>query len=43
LIRDVGIPGFLRTTIGLPAENDAFLTASARLVATELAERLGAQ
>jgi histidinol-phosphate aminotransferase len=28
LIRDVGIPGRLRVTIGLPAENDAFLAAS---------------
>lgn len=28
LIRDVGIPGHLRVTIGLPAENDAFLEAS---------------
>jgi histidinol-phosphate aminotransferase len=28
LIRDVGIPGYLRATIGLPAENDAFLNAS---------------
>ncbi|CAJ1583133.1 histidinol-phosphate transaminase [[Mycobacterium] wendilense] len=35
LIRDVGIPGHLRTTIGLAAENDAFLAASARLAATE--------
>lgn len=30
LIRDVGIPGFLRTTIGLADENDALLSASAR-------------
>lgn len=37
LIRDVGIPGFLRTTIGLADENDAFLAASARLAASELA------
>lgn len=37
LIRDVGIPGYLRTTIGLAEENDAFLDASARLVTTELA------
>ncbi|WP_059019707.1 histidinol-phosphate transaminase [Mycobacterium sp. M26] len=37
LIRDVGIPGYLRTTIGLADENDAFLAASARLAATELA------
>ena len=36
LIRDVGIPGYLRTTIGLAAENDAFLAACARLAATEL-------
>lgn len=36
LIRDVGIPGYLRTTIGLPAENDALLAASAALVTTEL-------
>ncbi|MDG5769234.1 histidinol-phosphate transaminase [Mycolicibacterium fortuitum] len=36
LIRDVGIPGFLRTTIGLAEENDAFLAASADLAATEL-------
>jgi len=28
LIRDVGIPGYLRVTIGMPAENDAFLLAS---------------
>ncbi len=35
LIRDVGIPGHLRVTIGLPEENDAFLTASRRLVATD--------
>jgi histidinol-phosphate aminotransferase len=28
LIRDVGIAGYLRVTIGLPAENDAFLAAS---------------
>ena len=38
LIRDVGIPGYLRATTGLPAENDALLAASARLAATELAE-----
>jgi histidinol-phosphate aminotransferase len=37
LIRDVGIPGYLRTTIGLADENDAFLDASARIAATELA------
>src|SRR5246127_508329 len=38
LIRDVGIPGYLRATTGLPHENDALLSASARLAATELAE-----
>ena len=27
LVRDVGIPGWLRVTAGLPAENDAFLSA----------------
>jgi histidinol-phosphate aminotransferase len=37
LIRDVGIPGYLRVTVGLPDENDAFLTASSRLVSTQLA------
>jgi histidinol-phosphate aminotransferase len=31
LIRDVGIPGYLRTTIGLAEENDALLEASARI------------
>lgn len=36
LIRDVGIPGYLRTTVGLADENDAFLDASARIAATEL-------
>jgi histidinol-phosphate aminotransferase len=42
LIRDVGIPGHLRATTGLAAENDAFLAASAGLAATELAQSLGA-
>ncbi len=42
LIRDVGIPGHLRVTIGLRAENDAFLAASAKLAATELAQPRGA-
>lgn len=37
LIRNVGIPGFLRATTGLAEENDAFLRASAQLAATELA------
>ncbi|MDO4909423.1 MAG: histidinol-phosphate transaminase [Corynebacterium sp.] len=31
LIRDVGIPGYLRTTIGLPEENDAFLAAADKI------------
>ena len=38
LIRDVGIPGYLRATTGLAEENDALLAASARLAATELAQ-----
>ncbi len=33
LIRDVGIPGYLRVTVGLPGENDAFLAASEKLAA----------
>ncbi|OBJ02670.1 histidinol-phosphate transaminase [Mycobacterium alsense] len=36
LIRDVGIPGYLRVTTGLAAENDAFLRASAPIAATDL-------
>lgn len=43
LIRDVAIPGHLRVTVGLTAENDAFLTASARLAGSELTEPLGAR
>lgn len=39
LIRDVGIPGHLRATIGLAAENDEFLRASAELAGTDLAPR----
>lgn len=39
LIRDVGIPGYLRTTIGLAAENDEFLRLSEKLVATEVISR----
>lgn len=42
LIRDVGITGFLRTTIGVAEENDEFLRVSAGLAATELAQPLGA-
>ncbi len=37
LIRDVGIPAYLRATMGLADENDAFLRASAQIAATELA------
>jgi histidinol-phosphate aminotransferase len=37
LIRDVGIPGYLRATTGLAEENDAFLRVSAQIAATELA------
>jgi histidinol-phosphate aminotransferase len=36
LIRDVGIPGYLRATTGLVDENDVLLDASARLAAGEL-------
>ncbi|MFC9833544.1 histidinol-phosphate transaminase [Rhodococcus sp. NPDC127530] len=36
LIRDVGIPGYLRTTVGLASENDAFIVASDEIAATEL-------
>ncbi|WP_174396958.1 histidinol-phosphate transaminase [Mycolicibacterium sphagni] len=42
LIRDVGISGYLRATIGLADENDAFLAASAKLAASNLAQPLGA-
>jgi histidinol-phosphate aminotransferase len=31
LIRDVGIPGHLRVTVGTPEENDRFLAVSAGL------------
>ncbi|BBY47793.1 histidinol-phosphate aminotransferase [Mycolicibacterium arabiense] len=36
LIRDVGIPGYLRATVGIDEENDVFLDASALLADTEL-------
>jgi histidinol-phosphate aminotransferase len=42
LIRDVGIPGYLRVTTGLAEENDIFLQTSAQIAATELAQPLGA-
>lgn len=32
LIRDVGVPGWLRVTIGLPEENDAFLVAASEVL-----------
>ncbi|PZS14537.1 MAG: histidinol-phosphate transaminase [Pseudonocardiales bacterium] len=35
LIRDVGIPGHLRVTVGTPAENDAFLAAGETVLAWE--------
>ncbi len=38
LIRDVGIPGYLRVTTGLPDENDAFLNASASLAPQPIAD-----
>ena len=38
LIRDVGIPGYLRVSIGLAHENDRFLTVSAALASTERVE-----
>ncbi|WP_181782091.1 histidinol-phosphate transaminase [Pseudonocardia pini] len=37
LIRDVGIPGHLRVTIGTPEENDAFLAAAAVVAESEWA------
>ncbi|MBU3749961.1 MAG: histidinol-phosphate transaminase [Mycobacterium sp.] len=43
LIRDVDIPGYLRVTIGLEHENDAFLAASRAIAAAESAQPLGAQ
>jgi histidinol-phosphate aminotransferase len=42
LLRDVGIPGYLRVTIGLTQENDDFLTASQRLTTAESVQPLGA-
>ena len=41
LIRDVGIPGHLRVTVGLPAENDAFLAASEKIAAADLTLHAG--
>ncbi|MGI9161515.1 MAG: histidinol-phosphate transaminase [Mycobacterium sp.] len=42
LIRDVGLPGYLRVTIGLDSENDAFLAASRRLADTGASTSIGA-
>ncbi|WP_040866018.1 histidinol-phosphate transaminase [Nocardia exalbida] len=39
LIRDVGLPGYLRTTIGLAAENDELLRVSGLLAGSDLAPR----
>lgn len=36
LIRDIGIPGYLRATVGLEAENDAFIKASDEIAGTGL-------
>ncbi|MCJ0904313.1 histidinol-phosphate transaminase [Rhodococcus sp. ARC_M6] len=36
LIRDIGIPGYLRATVGLEAENDAFIKASDEIAASQL-------
>ena len=41
LIRDVGIEGYLRATIGLRAENDAFLAASAELLSCTVQDTEG--
>jgi len=38
LIRDVGIPGYLRATTGLAEENDALLDVSAALAASQLTQ-----
>lgn len=38
LVRDVGLPGFLRVTAGTPEENDRFLTAVAALLPDSLKE-----
>ena len=38
LIRDVGIPGYLRATTGLAEENDALLEVSAALAASQLTQ-----
>lgn len=42
LVRDVGLPGWLRVTAGLPAENDAFLAALAAVLPAAMAGSLPA-
>ncbi|RAV33864.1 histidinol-phosphate transaminase [Corynebacterium heidelbergense] len=39
LIRDVGVPGWLRASVGLPAENDHFIRAAGELRRTVLTEQ----
>jgi len=41
LIRDVGIPGHLRVTVGTPTENDTFLSASAQIIEESTVEIAG--
>ena len=36
LVRDVGLSGYLRVTAGTPQETDAFLSATAKVLATGL-------
>ncbi|GAA5059239.1 histidinol-phosphate transaminase [Nocardia callitridis] len=43
LIRDLRIPGYLRASIGLAAENDEFLRVSRTLVDTDLVEKRAAR
>lgn len=43
LIRDVGIPGYLRATTGLAHENDALLAASEAIACTDLTHSQGVQ
>ncbi|GAB7518894.1 histidinol-phosphate transaminase [Rhodococcus qingshengii] len=38
LIRDIGIPGYLRATVGLESENDAFIKASDEIAGTQLVD-----
>lgn len=43
LVRDVGLPGWLRVTAGTPAETDAFLTAMDKLTGTQAPRSRGEQ